>query len=76
MDFMILNSVSMFHKARPFMENHDTIRLYLDRDATGQNFSKKALFIREKYRDESEQYKNYKDLNDWLVSMGNREPGK
>jgi len=73
MDFMILNSVSMFHRARPFMENHDTIRLYLDRDATGQNFTQKALLIRDKYRDESEPYKNYKDLNDWLVSIGNRK---
>ena len=73
MDFMVLNSVSMFYRARPFMENHDTIRLYLDRDASGQNFTQKALFIRDKYRDESELYKNYNDLNDWLVSIGNRK---
>src|SRR5690606_10647385 len=30
-DFVILNSVSFFGKARPFMEKHERIRLYLDR---------------------------------------------
>src|SRR5690606_5105256 len=30
-DFLILNSVFFFEKARPFMEEHDFIRLYLDR---------------------------------------------
>ncbi len=70
MDFMILNSVSMFQRARPFMENHDKIRLYLDRDSTGQNFSQKAFAINDKYKDESSLYKHYKDLNDWLVNIG------
>ena len=70
MNFMILNSVSMFQKARPFMENHDRIRLYLDRDSTGQNFSQHALSLSDKYIDESRLYKGYKDINDWLVNMG------
>jgi DNA primase len=74
MDFMILNSVSMFQRARPFMENHDTIRLYLDRDSTGQNFSQKALSLGNKYIDESRLYKGYKDINDWLVNMGKHKP--
>src|SRR5690606_21536492 len=38
-DFVILNSVSFFEKARPFMEEHDTIKLYLDRDETGNKFT-------------------------------------
>ncbi len=75
MDFMILNSVSMFQRARPFMESHDNIRLYLDRDSTGQNFSQKAFVINDKYKDESSLYKHYKDLNDWLVNIGNHVPG-
>ncbi len=74
MNFMILNSVSMFHRARPFMENHDTIRLYLDRDSTGQNFSQKALSFGNKYIDESCLYKGYKDINDWLVNMRKNKP--
>ncbi len=59
-DFVILNSVSFFEKARPFMENHVTIKLYLDRDVTGQNCSRHALTLSDKYHDESNLYKDYK----------------
>lgn len=65
-DFVILNSTSFFEKARPFMEKHESIRLYLDRDITGQNFSRYALSLSGKYRDESSLYKHYKDFNDWV----------
>ena len=69
-DFVILNSVAFFEKARPFMEEHEVIRLYLDRDTTGQNCSKHALSLSKKYRDESSLYTHYNDLNDWLVNFG------
>ena len=69
-DFVVLNSVSFFEKARPFMEEHDCIRLYLDRDATGQNYSRYALSLSNKYTDESCVYQHYKDVNDWLVNFG------
>lgn len=70
-DFVILNSVSFFEKARPFLEEHEAIKLYLDRDATGQNYSRYALSLSEKYRDESKLYNGHKDLNEWLVNLGN-----
>jgi len=60
----------MFEKARPFMEMHENIRLYLDRDSTGQNYSQYALGLSNRYRDESHLYAGYKDLNDWLVNFG------
>ncbi len=63
---MILNSVSFFEKARPFMENHLVINLYLDRDLTGQNCSRHALTLSDKYHDESN-LKDCKDVNDWLM---------
>lgn len=69
-DFVILNSVSFFEKARPFMEQHEAIRLYFDNDKTGQNYSQYALALSSKYKDESPLYKHYKDLNDWLVNFG------
>jgi len=69
-DFVVLNSVSFFEKARPFMEAHEVIRLYLDRDVTGQNYSRLALSRSDKYSDESSLYKNHKDLNDWVVNFG------
>lgn len=69
-DFVILNSVSFFEKARPFMEEHEGIKLYLDRDTTGQDYSQYALSLSKKYKDESHLYKFYKDLNDWLINFG------
>lgn len=75
-DFVILNSVSFFEKARPFMEEHDSIKLYLDRDETGYKFTKYALSISDKYTDESGLYKHYKDLNNWLVCFGKAGFGK
>lgn len=69
-DHVILNSVSFFEKARTFMEAHECIGLYLDHDTTGQNCSRYALSLSSKYKDESQLYKQYKDLNDWLVNIG------
>lgn len=69
-DFVVLNSVSFFETARLFMEKHEAIRLYLDRDITGQNYSRYALSLGNKYKDESGLYQNHKDLNDWLVNFG------
>ena len=66
-DFVILNSVSFFEKARPFMEAHRAIHLYLDWDVTGLNVTKRALSMSSKYLDESNLYKNLKDLNDWMI---------
>ncbi|PZQ94167.1 MAG: DNA primase [Flavobacterium psychrophilum] len=69
-DFVVLNSVSFFETARPFMEKHKTIKLYLDRDTTGQNCSRYALSLTSKYKDESSLYQNHKDFNDWMVNFG------
>ncbi len=72
-DFLILNSVSFFEKARSFMEKHESISLYLDRDATGQNYTQYALSLSKIYNDESKLYKNHKDLNEWLMNAGNKQ---
>lgn len=69
-DYVVLNSVSFFEKARPFMEQHKIIKLYLDRDKTGQKYSQYALSLSNKYKDESCLYKQHKDLNDWIVNFG------
>ena len=69
-DFLILNSVSFFEKARPFMEQHQAIRLYLDRDTAGQNCSRYALSLSKKYKDESNLYNGCKDLNEWWANLG------
>lgn len=78
-DFVVLNSLSLFEKARPFLEEHQAIQLYLDRDAAGQNFSRYALSLDKKYEDRSKLYRYHKDLNDWIVNkekVQNKHLGK
>lgn len=65
-NFLILNSLSFFEKSRSIMENHNTIQLYLDRDAAGIKATEQALQWSSKYRDSSSLYKEHKDLNDYL----------
>ena len=72
-DIVVLNSVSFFESARPFMEKHQAIRLYLDRDITGQNLTQRAFSMSTKYIDKSSLYQNHKDLNDWLVHTGKEQ---
>jgi DNA primase len=69
-NFLVLNSVSFFEKARPFMEQHEVINLYLDHDKTGQNCTQYALSLSKKYIDKSGLYRHYKDLNDWMMNIG------
>lgn len=69
-DFVVLNSLSFFERARPFMEKYQTIRLYLDRDTAGQNCSRYAESLSGKYSDESSLYKPHKDFNDWVMNFG------
>jgi hypothetical protein len=66
-NFVILNSAAFFERARPFMEQHEAIGLWLDRDTTGVAYTKYALSLNERYRDESGLYTKHKDLNDWLT---------
>lgn len=71
-DFVILNSLALFEKARPFMEQHNRVNLYLDRDIAGQNCSSYARSLSSKYEDASGIYKGFKDLNEWLMRNGSK----
>lgn len=70
-NFLILNSASFFEKSLPLMQSYKSAHLYLDCDTTGQKCIQKALAIdKEKFIDERGLYKNYKDLNDWMMCIG------
>jgi len=69
-DFIVLNGAAFFEKARPVMEQHEVIRLWLDRDITGKEYTKYALSLKKGYTDESSLYSQHKDLNDWLMNNG------
>lgn len=67
-NFLVLNSLTLFEKARPIMERHREIHLYLDDDHAGKSCLKYALSLKSLYRDKSDLYKgHYKDLNELLV---------
>ncbi len=70
-NFLVLNSTSFFEKSLPLMQSHKSVHLYLDCDTTGQKCIQKALAIdKDKFKDEKGLYKSYKDLNDWIVHIG------
>ncbi|MDQ2720452.1 MAG: toprim domain-containing protein [Bacteroidota bacterium] len=66
-NFLVLNSLSFFEKARPVMEQHERIYLLLDNDEAGKNCTKHALSLSYKYYDLSNKYEQDKDLNEWLM---------
>src|SRR5665213_3662329 len=69
-NFLILNSIAFFEKSRSFMEQHNIVRLYLDRDNTGQNCTQRTIESCKKYIDESILYEGYNDLNEWMQQIG------
>lgn len=70
-DFLILNSTSFFEKSLHLMQSYKCKHLYVDCDTTGQKCIQKAQAIdKESFIDERQLYKNYKDLNDWMVHIG------
>src|SRR6266542_2239715 len=73
-NFLVLNSTSFFEKSLPLMQSHKSVHLYLDCDTTGQKCIQKALAIdKEKFKDERGLYKDYKDLNDWMMHIGQQQ---
>lgn len=66
-NFLVLNSLSFFERAKEITDKHSSIHLYLDRDNSGMKITKESLLISNKYIDESYKYKNHKDLNEFLM---------
>ena len=66
-NFLILNSLAFFEKSRPIMEKHGNIHLYLDRDTAGTQCTEQSIKSSDQYKDCSFQYRDCKDLNQWLV---------
>lgn len=69
-DYVVLNSAGLFDRAVPFLNAHDRVHLWLDRDATGLAYRDYALGLHSRYVDESGFYERFKDLNEWLQRKG------
>lgn len=67
-NFLVLNSLSFFQKAKELMEKHPLVNLYLDQNKQGIKFTRIALsWDSKKFKDQSKFYEDSQDLNDWLV---------
>ena len=69
-NFIILNSTSMIDKAFTLLENYKEIKLLFDNDEAGNratNFINEN--IKSKTTDKRNHYKNYNDLNEFLVNQ-------
>lgn len=66
-DYLVLNSLSMFERARAHMESYAEVHLYLDNNRSGKNCCRYALSLSDRYIDQSGLYQKYEDLNDLLT---------
>lgn len=66
-DFCILNSLSFFETARPYLETYNTVFLFLDNDTAGKKITSETANDTLKYIDKSYLYKDHKDVNDWWM---------
>lgn len=67
-DYLILNSIALINRCDEILSNYDEIELYFDNDAAG-NFHTKST--QEKFKNAKDCrafYKDFKDLNEWLVN--------
>lgn len=67
-DFLILNSIALLRKNFELINKYESIQTYFDHDDSG----KSATFfleteLKNKVKDDSSFYKNFKDLNDFLI---------
>lgn len=66
-DVLVMNSVANLRKSMDFLEPYKEIHCYLDNDLAGQKTVETFVgLFREKVRNESTRYREYKDLNDLL----------
>lgn len=72
-NFLVLNSLSFFQRAKQTMEQHSSIGLWLDRGTAGQACTMQALKSHSAYTDKSSLYKDFDDLNEWLVQQSQQK---
>jgi DNA primase len=68
-DFLILNSLAMLNKSIETLQTHHQIHSFLDQDHAGKVAIQKLSNSGLKVIDRSTLYKNYKDVNEYLVAI-------
>jgi hypothetical protein len=67
-DYLILNSIAMINRCDEILSNYDEIELYFDQDEAGSLYTKTTLEKFKNAKDCREFYKDFKDLNEWLIN--------
>lgn len=67
-DFLILNSVAMINRCDEILLKYEEIDLLFDNDSTGDLYTKSTLEKFKNAKDCRGFYKDFKDLNEWLVN--------
>lgn len=67
-DILVLNSISMYKKSKQILKNYDEIFLFLDNDSAGEKMKDEMFSDFPNAVDSSLMYKNFKDLNEFLVN--------
>jgi hypothetical protein len=68
-DFLVLNSLVNLKKARPILEDYQTINLNLDHDEAGKTATQHIMHQYPEARDHSSFYSSFKDLNEYHLSI-------
>ena len=67
-DFLILNSLALINRCDEILSNYDEIELYFDNDAAGNSHTKSTQEKFKNAKDCRAFYKDFKDLNEWLIN--------
>ncbi len=67
-DYLILNSIAMINRCDEILSNYDEIETYFDQDEAGSLYTKTTLEKFKYAKDCRGFYKDFKDLNEWLVN--------
>jgi 5S rRNA maturation endonuclease (ribonuclease M5) len=68
-DVIVLNSLSFLKRVSNLFENYNEVDLYLDNDTAGIKNAEELIQKLKNVFDKSDSYKDYKDLNEKLISI-------
>ena len=75
-DLLVMNSTAFVSKARETMKNYKEIHLCLDTDANGERTTKKLMEHFNNCFNKSGLYKDFKDVNNWLIQRAKKGLGQ
>ncbi|WP_322549670.1 toprim domain-containing protein [Flavobacterium psychraquaticum] len=67
-DYLILNSLALINRCNEVLSNYEEIELYFDNDAAGDLYTKSTQEKFKNAKDFRGFYKDFKDLNEWLIN--------